>query len=265
MVVYIGLMSAHGAILLFRRYLNALNYFSSMRLKTKEDITKDMKTATQTVLDELLDGGFENDVVSTIYGPAGSGKTNICILTAINVAKNGGKVIFIDTEGGFSAERAKQICGDKTKEILDRIFFLNPVDFKEQQEAFETLKSSIDDSVKLIVVDTISMLYRLELGKSEEPYNVNAALGRQIAYLTQIARKKNIPVLIANQVYSDFDNPNGVKIVGGDILKYGSKCLIELQTGHNGIRKAMLIKHRSLPQSKEVLFKIVNEGLVDVE
>ena len=80
------------------------------------------KTATNTILDELLDGGFENDVVTTIYGPAGSGKTNICVIAAINVAKNGGKVIFIDTEGGFSAERAKQICGSGTEKVLDKIF-----------------------------------------------------------------------------------------------------------------------------------------------
>lgn len=223
------------------------------------------RTETNTILDELLNGGFENDVVTTIFGPAGSGKTNLCIISAINVAKNHGKVIYIDTEGGFSAERAKQICGKETEKILDKIFFLNPTDFKEQQEVFEKLREMIDDNIKLIVVDTISMLYRLELGKSEDIYATNAALGRQIAYLTQIARKSNIPVLIANQVYADFENPNGVKIVGGDILKYGSKCLIELQQGHNGVRKATLIKHRSQPQSKEVVFRIINEGIETIE
>jgi len=227
-----------------------------------ESITK---TATDTILDNLLDGGFENDVVTTIYGPAGSGKTNLCVLAAIRVAKQGGKVIFIDTEGGFSAERAKQICGNDTPKVLENIFFFHPTDFKEQQEVFEKLKDMIDDDVKLIVVDTISMLYRLERGTNEEPFNANLELSKQIAYLTQIARKSNIPVLIANQVYADFDNPNCVKIVGGDILKYGSKCLIELQQGHNGIRKATLIKHRSLPQSKEILFRIVNEGIMPVE
>ncbi|MBN2421552.1 DNA repair and recombination protein RadB [Candidatus Woesearchaeota archaeon] len=231
----------------------------------QKELRSVVKTATETVMDDLLEGGFENDVVTTIYGPAGSGKTNICIVAAVNVAKQGGKVIFVDTEGGFSAERAKQICGSETEKILDRIFFLNPTDFQEQQDSFEKLKDMITSDIKLIVVDTLSMLYRLELGKTEEPYAVNAALGRQIAYLTQIARKKNVPILITNQVYSDFENPNGVKIVGGDLLKYGSKCLIELQAGHNGIRKATLIKHRSIAQSKEVMFKIINEGIVDVE
>jgi len=222
------------------------------------------RTQTNTILDEFLEGGFENDVVTTIYGPSGAGKTNICILSAINVAKNNGKVVYIDTEGGFSAERAKQICGNDTEKVLDRIFFFNPTTFEEQQDVFEKLKEIMNNDIKLVVVDTISMHYRLELGKNSEINDTNVSLIRQIAYLTQLARKSNIPVLIANQVYSDFENPSGVKMAGGDILKSWSKCLIELQAGHNGIRKAILIKHRSQPQSKEMLFRIVNNGIENV-
>jgi DNA repair protein RadB len=223
------------------------------------------RTSTNTIIDELLGGGFENDVITTIYGPAGAGKTNICVLAAVNVAKNNGKVISIDTDGGFSAERARQICGDETDKILERIFFFKPTSFEEQQDVFEKLKDIVDKDIKLIVVDTVSMLYRLERGNNDEPFNANIELSKQIALLTQIARKSNIPVLISNQVYADFENPNGVKLVGGDILKYGSKCLIELQQGHDGVRKAILIKHRSQPQSKEILFKIVNEGIVSID
>ena len=223
------------------------------------------KTSTNTVLDELLEGGFENDGVSTIYGPAGYGKTNICVLSALEVAKKGGKVMFMDTEGGLSAERAKQICGENYKEVLERVFFFNPTDFAEQQEAFEKLKEMVNSDIKLIVIDTISMLYRLELGKASEVYSINASLGKQIAYLTQITRRNNIPILIANQVYADFENPDGVKIVGGDIMKYGSKCLIQLEVGHKGLRKASLMKHRSLPQSKEILFRIVGNGIEKIE
>ena len=38
------------------------------------------------VIDKLLTGGFEKGVISTIYGPAGTGKSNIAILTALRVA-----------------------------------------------------------------------------------------------------------------------------------------------------------------------------------
>ena len=124
------------------------------------------------------------------------------------------------------------------------------------------MKDIVNDKIGLIVVDTIAMLYRLELGKDEDVHEVNRELSRQISYLTEIARKKNIPVLITNQVYTDFDARDKVNIVGGDILKYGSKCLMELQITPNGNRRIILRKHRSIQPEKEVIFKIVDGGII---
>ena len=217
------------------------------------------------ILNEMLDGGYEKDAITTIYGPAGSGKTVLCILCAMNVAKSGKKVIYVDTEGGFSAERLRQICSSISwdyKKVLESIIFLKPTSFEEQKKSFEKLKDLVNDRIGLIVVDTIAMLYRLELGKSEEIQDVNRELGRQIAYLTEIARKNMIPILISNQVYSDFDEKDKVNIVGGDILKYGSKCLIELQITPNNNRRAIVRKHRSLQSEREILFKIVEGGII---
>src|SRR3989344_9325956 len=139
-------------------------------------------------LDQLLEGGYDPDIITTIFGPSGAGKTNLCLLAAVKVAESGKKVLFIDTEGGIAVERIKQISADADYEnILSKIIFLNPVTFTEQNDIFEKVKSMVTDQIGLIVVDSISMLYRLELGKSEEVYEVNSALGRQIAYLVEIA------------------------------------------------------------------------------
>jgi DNA repair protein RadB len=213
-------------------------------------------------LDKLLEGGYESDVVTTIYGPSGTGKTNICLLAAVRIVERGKKVIFIDTEGGIAVERIRQISKDY-ENVLEKIIFFNPINFSEQKEIFEKIRELVNEQVGMIVVDSISMLYRLELGKNEEVYEVNSALGKQIGYLVEISRKNKIPVLITNQVYADFDNRDKVKMVGGDLLKYGSKCLLELQkTGEN--RGVVLKKHRSLPENKEAFFKIVEEGLEEL-
>lgn len=221
-----------------------------------------VKMSTGAVfLDQLLDGGYDPDIITTIFGPSGAGKTNLCLLAAVKVAESGKKVLFIDTEGGIAVERIKQISADADYEnILSKIIFLNPVTFTEQNDIFEKVKSMVTDQIGLIVVDSISMLYRLELGKSEEVYEVNSALGRQIAYLVEIARRKKIPVLITNQVYADFDHRDEVKMVGGDLLKYGSKCLLELRRGEES-RELILRKHRSLPEGRKVKFKIVEKGI----
>tara|TARA_Y100000310_G_scaffold317308_1_gene370047 strand:- start:1164 stop:1877 length:714 start_codon:yes stop_codon:yes gene_type:complete len=217
------------------------------------------------ILDKLLDGGYERDVITTIYGPAGAGKTNLCLLCATNTARNRKKVVYIDTENNFSIERFKQICESISQnyaKLLNNIVFLRPATFDEQKKTFEKLKDIVNNKVGLIVFDSVAMLYRLELGKNEDVYEVNRALGAQLAYLKEIASKKHIPVLITNQVYADFEDKDKINIVGGDLLKYGSKCLLELQTTPSGNRRVIIKKHRHLPAEKEITFKIVEGGIL---
>ena len=213
-------------------------------------------------LNQFLGGGYDNDIVTTLYGPSGSGKTNFCLLAALATVQAGKKVLFIDTEGGIGVERIKQVCREY-EQVLANIIFFHPVNFEEQVAIFDTIRTAADGHIGMVIVDSISMLYRLELGKSEEVYDVNSALGRQLAYLVEIARRKKIPVVITTQVYSDFDRRDQVKMVGGDLLKYGSKCLIELMK-FNTSRGMVLRKHRSLPEGKEAKFTIVQEGVEEV-
>lgn len=207
--------------------------------------------------DEMLGGGYESSVVTTIYGPPGSGKTNLCLLC---LTKNAGKkVIYIDTEGSFSVDRIKQLSPDY-EEILKNVIILKPVNFEEQKKVFEKLKGIVTDRIGLIIVDSIAMLYRLEIGVNKDVFKVNRDLGVQLVDMVHTARKFKIPVIITNQVYSDFEDKSKINIVGGDILKYASKCLIELQKTDKG-KKAILRKHRSLPEGKEIDFRIINEGI----
>jgi DNA repair protein RadB len=214
------------------------------------------------VLDRMLEGGYEKDIITTIYGPAGSGKTILCLLCAINVCRNGKKVVYVDTESNFSIERLKQIAKFDYNKILEKILFLRPTSFEEQKSSFNKLRQIVDNKVGLIVVDTIAMLYRLELGKGEDVYGTNRELGQQLSYLNEISRKKHIPVLITNQVYADFKDKCKVNMVGGDLLKYSSKCLMELQITPSGNRRCILRKHRSIEGEKGFAFKVVEGGII---
>ena len=84
------------------------------------------------VLDNLLEGGFESGIISTIYGASGTGQSNIAMLISLNVASQGKKIVFIDTEGGFSTERVSQLHPKDYKKILKNIILLNPTTFEEQ-------------------------------------------------------------------------------------------------------------------------------------
>lgn len=218
-------------------------------------------------IDKLLDGGIETDIINAFYGPAGSGKTNIALSTTVYVAKSGKKVIFIDTEGGFSFERIKQLAKEKFEEITKNILLFKPTTFQEQKKyifiTYDYVKSR-KENVGLVVVDSISMLYRLELG-DEKAREVNRELARQLQLLSDIARKYNIAVLVTNQVYSLFEEKNKIEIVGGDLIKYWSKCLVELRILEEGIREAILRKHRYLPEGRKIKFRITDNGLIEVD
>ncbi len=222
-------------------------------------------------LDEWLKGGYDKDIITTLYGPAGSGKTNLCLIAAAYMARDK-KVIFIDTEGSFSTERLSQLI---TPEIMENIFLLKATNFAEQRESFNKLLDLIKEDIGLIIVDSMVMLYRLELGEATQEKDedkisiINKSLVRQMRILNEIARKKQIPILVTDQVYAKFlsredfeaGKPKPVVMVGGDIMKYWSKCVIELQNLGTNRKKAILRKHRSLPE-KEFIFAIHNKGIL---
>ena len=111
------------------------------------------------ILDKMLNEGYEKDIITTLYGPAGSGKTNLCILCAINTARSGKKIIYVDTENNFSLERFKQICSSinlNYAKILNNIVFLRPASFEEQKKTFEKLKALISSKIGLIIIDSIA-------------------------------------------------------------------------------------------------------------
>ncbi|MBI5072578.1 DNA repair and recombination protein RadB, partial [Candidatus Woesearchaeota archaeon] len=215
---------------------------------------------TGSVVFDTLLSGYEGGIITTIYGPSGTGKTTTCLLAAIATIRSGKKVIFVDTEGSFSTFRFQQLlAGEDMRQYLEKIFILKPMTFADQSKAMQRLKDLVNESIGLIIVDSISTLYRAELAKNEGVKASNSDLGLQLFYLNNICRKWNIPALITNQVYADFEERDQVKMVGGDILKYGSKCLIALEK-YKTVRKAIIVKHRSQPENKMILFSIVEGG-----
>lgn len=241
-------------------------------IKEKEVIDSKIMTGSRDI--NLWLGGYEKGVITLFYGPAASGKSNFTMLACCHLSKNNGKVLYIDTEGSFSLDRVKQISGENCENILKNIIIIKPTNFFEQKKAFLTLfKETKSKNISLIIVDSMTMLYRLELAEArkkglEEVRRVNNDLANQMKSLYEVAMKLNIPIIITSQVYSDFLSEEdwlsgkeaGVNVVGGDILKYWSKCILELKN-KSGRKKAIIRKHRSLPE-KELNFMIVNEGIM---
>ena len=109
------------------------------------------KLSTNSPLDELLEGGIDKRTITQIYGPPGVGKTNVALNIAVNVAKGGKKVIYIDTEGGISVDRIKQISGDDFDDVAKNIVVFEPTSFKEQEEDLDLITGGKTNWVWVLV------------------------------------------------------------------------------------------------------------------
>lgn len=207
--------------------------------------------------------------LTSIYGAPGTGKTNLCMLAAVDCVKRGGRVVFIDTEGGFSRERLSQLT-DSAKVFLDMTTLIEPKDFRGQGRIIRELGREKAD---LYVVDSMVALYRLEYAEKTEGVNpksyeagrtvleANRELSKQLSLLSRLAREKKVPVLVSAHTFRSWDTGLN-EIVGGDSIKYWSKIIVYLEkTGKVSERKATLIKHLHRPEWSSVKFSIVNEGI----
>jgi DNA repair protein RadB len=206
-------------------------------------------------LDNLLGGGLESGIITRIYGEAGSGKTNLCLQAARQCVCSGKKVAYIDTEG-VSLERIRQICVDcDYKKILDDILFFTPTSFESQEQMIHDAITT--KGVNLIIVDTITMFYRLNLEDNRE--GGIRSFTRQVTNLQVAARQKDLFVIITEQVYTD--KAGEVKPFTNRDAEHMTKTILRLDRKGIGQREATIIKHRSQAEGKKACFRISTVGL----
>jgi len=221
-----------------------------------------MKTAREScgnaALDALLGGGIERKAITQFVGEPASGKTTICLIAAVTALRAGHAVVWIDSEG-FSVERFRQVAGAGAEELAGRLFLYEPHDFAQQGtmilEADRTIKAH---RAGLLVIDSATALYRTELDKGR---NAMQALVRQALMLLGFAKRYDIPVLITNQVYVDTAK-NVYTGLGGTALEHISKAIVRLERRPGlGERRAVLLKHRSLPAGGSFDFSMTGDGI----
>lgn len=219
-----------------------------------------------TSLDSLLGGGLESSAITLLYGEGGSGKTNICLQATVKVLEQGQKVIYIDTEG-VSMDRFEQICGGSKefRKAARETLFFQPMSDIQLKEALKNTHKLVqkDLHIGLVVLDSATVFYRMMgSGRDEDS---RRDISQIIVDLMEISRKQDIPVLVTTQVYSSSGSAD-VKPIGGHALLHNCKTIIKLERiGDGGIRRAVLMKHRSMPTGRHSSFVLTGCGLEDVD
>lgn len=216
-------------------------------------------------LDKLLGGGFPAEGVSLVYGEAETGKTSLAVQCAVNCARRGIKSLFIDTDGTFSYERLSQIAEYDYEKISPLMIIMRPTTFQEQARAIDQLEKVITRKFGLIIVDTVTSLYRVELDDPKETYAANRELNRQLAVLTQIVKTCGVAALIISQVRSvPLGETIEIKPVATRVLNYWSDIVLDMkQTGQTRVIKVLREKHPSIKGTGFCYVKIESTGIND--
>jgi len=225
-------------------------------------------------LDELIGGGVETNGITEAYGKFASGKTQLGFQLCVNVQlpkeKGGleGGVLFIDTEGTFRPERITEIAQAAKldpKTVLDNIIVVRATTTEQQILTIERADKLISEkNIKLIVVDSITSLFRSEflgrgaLGERQQKLNLH------IHKLQSLSDKYNLAVYITNQV---MDNPgilfgDPTTPIGGNVIAHAATTRLYLRKSKEEKRIVRLVDSPSQPEG-ECIIKVTSEGIKD--
>jgi len=157
-----------------------------------------MSTGLQK-LDEFLSGGIPSSVITDIYGSNGTGKTQLLFQISINVIKNGGTILYLDTTGGFRPERILEMQKYQNLEgnILDKITVSRVTNTSEQINLIKNLKHV---KFSLIVIDNITDLFSYEYKTEKSMFKKNSLFMKHMHDLSLIAINEKIPIVITNMI-----------------------------------------------------------------
>jgi RecA/RadA recombinase len=158
-------------------------------------------------LDEMLIGGFVKGEVTLIYGAAATGKTTTVIQSAVSAARLGFKVIYIDSDHSFTQQRFQQIARTDATAASELILLFLPETFTEQRKIIESLESYLTRAFGLLVIDSVSSLYRASFSKTKNVFTLNRDLSRQLAYLSELSYTSKLACLITSQVHARLTSP----------------------------------------------------------
>ncbi|HVC57928.1 MAG TPA: DNA repair and recombination protein RadA [Candidatus Acidoferrales bacterium] len=225
-------------------------------------------------LNEMIGGGVETNSITEAYGRFASGKSQIGFQLTVNAQLPKGKggldcaVLFVDTEGTFRPERIESMAeaaGLDPKKTLENVMVVRATTTEQQVLSVDRAdKLIIEKNIKLIVIDSITALFRAEyigrgaLGERQQKLN------QHIHRLQILADKYNLAVYITNQV---MDNP-GIMFgdpttpIGGNIMAHAATTRLYMRKSKEDKRIVRLVDSPSMPEGESII-KITPAGIKD--
>ena len=254
-------------------------------LLRRKDVLK-LKTLVPE-FDEMLEGGFETQAITEVYGEFGSGKSQIVHQMAVNcqlppeLGGLGGSCLYIDTENTFRPERIEQMVNGLEFDKLPEDYEIPPVETflanihvarahsSDHQmlliDAARDLANQMAAEgrpVKLVIIDSLTGLFRAEYAGRGTLAGRQQKLNRHMHDLFKLIDDLNAVAIVTNQVMANpgvlFGDPT--RPIGGNIVGHTATFRIYLRKSKGGKRIARLVDSPNLPEG-EAAFAVEMGGL----
>jgi RecA/RadA recombinase len=217
-----------------------------------------------SLLDRLFSGGLSTGLLTHIYGEAASGKSTVALQFVSAACRIGIGTVYINTEATSPVKRLEQISGEDFKELERNLRILVPKDFGEQAAVIDDLELYAREGTKLIVIDTLTKLYRTVLDDKKTNYANHRELNRQAGILKGLARHKDMAVLVLNQVRSRMNGIIDIEPVAKNILDYWADYVLRMNVGRITGERILLRTRPEGDYTKSILY-LTERGLMPEE
>ena len=208
-------------------------------------------------IDDFLSGGIPDGIIVDIFGGNGTGKTQLLLQLSINSIKNGGKVLFLDTTGGFRPERILEIQkkSNSNLNLLNNIIVSRITNTSEQINSIKNFK---ENNFSLIIIDNITDLFSYEYKNNQSIFKKNSLFMKYMRELSLYAVTHKVPIVITNMIRNSNEQEVENMSTAIDLFTHIKIHLFKNSSIYNG--------EISSPFNKENFsYTITSSGLFDAE
>jgi len=208
--------------------------------------------------------------IVSVWGDFGVGKTTFAFQTAINHAKLGQKVVCLFTKPNIPFERMNSLIQGDRRNIINNILMIHCTDFDELYELSFNLEFLILNNLRdknpvlsLIVVDSITDLYRLKINreKKEKNFLFNYQLNQIMASLSYLNDAYGIEILLVNELSRINENNKTIESqAGGKVMEYWVWYSIKLSRTDIMNERVFILKDKQNKNSFSFISTLTERG-----
>ena len=161
-----------------------------------------------TKVNEFFKSTKGKEGITSLWGDFGVGKTTLSLQTANIYALSKKKVLYIYTKPNLPIKKINTVFETNLDDALGNIIFIQITNFDDVFKFIFNLEFAVLNDLKnengaynLIIIDSMTDLYRLELNHEKKGKNIilNYKLNQMLANLVNLTQKYEIDILIVNE------------------------------------------------------------------